>query len=251
MERIKLLIAEGTEDFRIALTESLQGAYHLCVCAEGQETLEQLCQFRPDLVILDLMLPGLDGITILERAAQAGVRSVVLATTRFDSAYILDRAAELGVGYIMRKPCDLRATIDRLTDLSQRLDQKLKCRKDSKSWVTATLLALGFSPKLKGFQYLAEGVYQMALDPKQSVTKELYPAVGESEGAGSENVERACRSAIEKAWLRGDTYLWRTYFPEHSGPIPHRPTNTEFLQRLARAMPLADSEDIYQTEGNS
>lgn len=237
MERTKLLIAEGTEDFRLALIESLQGAYHVRACGEGNEALALMCEFKPELVILDLMLPGLDGITILERAAQTGIQSVVLATTRFDSEYILDRAVELGVGYIMRKPCDLRATIDRLTDLGQRIRQRRKLPQDPKTWISAVLLALGFAPKLKGFSYLVEAVYLMSRDPKQSVTKELYPAVAALAGSSRENVERGIRGAIEKAWLRGDGYLWKAYFPEHCAANPHRPTNTEFILRLAQALP--------------
>ena len=243
MERIKLLIAEGAEDFRIALMESLQGAYQVRTCAEGNEALALLREFQPDLVILDLMLPGLDGITILERAVESGIRPMVLATTRFDSPYILDRAGNLGVGYMMRKPCDLRATIDRLSDLAHRLREPVKAVCDPKKWVGTTLLMLGFSPKLKGFSYLQSCITLMDQNSRQAVTKELYPAVAAMEGVSSGNVERACRSAIEKAWLRGDIHLWRTYFPEQCALLSRRPTNTEFILRLARATPRPDGEN--------
>ena len=244
MERTKLLIAEGTEEFRAALIEALQGVYQVRACGEGNEALALLCEFQPELVILDLMLPGLDGITILERALQAGVRSTVLATTRLDSPYILDRVGELGVGYIMRKPCDLRAVIDRLTDLGQRRSEYRKLPPDPRAWTSAALNAMGFSTKLKGYDYLVEAVQLMSRDPKQAMTKELYPAVAALRNEKWDNVERNCREAIEKAWHRGDPYIWKNYFPNHCAGNSRRPTNAEFILRLVRDLPKAEGMEF-------
>ena len=90
MDRKKLLIAEGTEDFRAALTDSLRGAFHLRECGDGNLAMEMLRRFQPDILVLDLMLPGLDGISLLQMAAAAGIRPMVLATTRFVSDYVLE-----------------------------------------------------------------------------------------------------------------------------------------------------------------
>ena len=109
MERLKLLIAEGTEDFRIALAETLRGAYTLRECDDGVTALELMASFQPEVVVLDLMLPGLDGLTLLQRAVAAQLHPIVLATTRFHNEYVVETAQELGVAYIMVKPCDVRA----------------------------------------------------------------------------------------------------------------------------------------------
>lgn len=239
MERMKLLIAEGTEDFRIALVESLRGAYRVRECGEGNEALELICSFKPDVVILDLMLPGLDGISILERAVASGVRPMVLATTRFISDYSLESAGRLGVGYVMRKPCDIRATMARLADLSQRIRQPVVSQPDPKVHVSNLLLALGIPTKLKGYNYLREAVLLMAKDPEQSITKELYPAVAAICGGDKRNVERSSRSAIEKAWLYRDEQVWRMYFPTEAGGQLRRPTNSEFITRLADTLQLS------------
>ena len=235
---MKLLIAEGTEGFRVALTEALRGAYRVRSCGEGNEALEQIRAFRPDVVILDLMLPGLDGITILERAVASGVHPMVLATTFYHNEYVLDALQQLGVGYVMVKPCDIHATIARLGDLSQRLRQPVVARPDPKVHVSNLLLALGVPTKLNGYGYLREAVLLMAEDPKQSITKELYPAVAAACSGDRKNVERSIRSAIEKAWRNRDENLWKLYFPIDGTGITRRPTNSEFITRLADALQM-------------
>ena len=238
MERMKLLIADGTEDFRIALADALRGAYHVRQCGDGREALEQIRKFLPDILVLDMMLPGLDGITILEMAASAGLRPMVLATTRYLSDYVVDAAERLKVGYLMMKPCDVRATVARISDLSQRICQPLVAQPDPRSHVSNLLLALGIPTKLKGYSYLREAILLMAKDPAQSITKELYPAVGALCNADGDNVERSCRSAIANAWKHRDEHLWRLYFPPDNTGALKRPTNAAFISRLADTLRL-------------
>lgn len=232
MERMKLLIAEGTEAFRIALMEALRGIYCVRVSGDGQETLETLRQFQPDLLILDLMLPGLDGITLLQRAVEEGLRPMVLATTSYQNEYVLDSLQKLGVGYVMVKPCDLRATIARLADLSQRISAPVVARPDMHVHVTNLLLAMGFKTRHRGYGYLRYAIVQMAADFRQSITKELYPAVAQKYETDRKSVEHCIRTAIEKAWAAGDRQLWRMYFEQETAGS-HRPSNGEFIRRLA------------------
>ena len=98
MDRQKLLIADGTEDFRLALSEILQETYHVCSCQNGKEALALLRSFQPDVLVLDLMIPGLDGISLLQAASSEGICPMVLATTRVSNSYVLDSAYRLGVG---------------------------------------------------------------------------------------------------------------------------------------------------------
>ena len=251
MERLKLLIAEGTEDFRIALAELLRGAYTLRQCDNGITALELMESFRPDVVILDLMLPGLDGITLLQRAVTAGLRPVVLATTRFHNEYVVEAAQELGVAYIMVKPCDVRATVARLADLSRRIHPPAVSRFEPRDYVSDVLLALGIPTKLKGYGYLREAIVLMAQDPTQSITKVLYPAVAanykkETMRIDGRHVERSIRSAIERAWERRDDGLWRLYFSANAGDPLRRPSNGAFITRLAES--LLREMEANQTE---
>lgn len=233
MEKRKILIADTAEDFCGALKDVLCGTYHVCISADGIQALQQMRTFLPDILVLDLMLPGLDGITLLQKAAQTGICPVVLATTRYVSDYMLDAAQQLGIGYIMVKPCDISAVISRIADLSQRLKPSAFAAPDPRTVVSNTLLRLGISTKLRGYGYLRECILLMALDPRQSVTKELYPAAAARLGATAVQLERSIRSAVNTAWSRQDRQVWQLYFPaDHTGMIP-RPTNARFISRLA------------------
>ncbi len=233
MEKRKVLIADAGEDFRDPLAQALQGTYLVRCAADGVQAMQQLRDFLPDVLVVDLLLPGLDGITLLQKAAQCGIRPTVLATTRYVSDYTLEAAERLGVGYIMVKPCDIGAAIARVGDLSQRLKLPAFSNPDPRATVSNALLRLGVSTKLRGYGYLRECVLLMARDPRQSVTKELYPAVAAQFGASAMQIERSVRSAVNTAWGRRDRQVWQLYFaPDDSGCIP-RPTNAVFISRLA------------------
>lgn len=233
-----MLIADSSEEFGTALMDTVRGAYILRRSRDGRETLEALHSFRPDILVLDLMLPGLDGISILRQAAAAGLQPMVLATSRYVSDYVVEAVSQLGVGYLMLKPCDVRATVARLSDLTQRLKQPLFTQPDPRTAVSNLLLSLGVPTKLRGYAYLREAVLERMRDPAQSTTKELYPAVAALCCATPIQVERSIRSAIAAAWVRRDEQLWRMYFqPDADGSLP-RPTNAAFISRLADSISL-------------
>lgn len=233
MEKRKILIADAAEDFRSALTEALYGTYHVHCVSDGVQALQQLRSFLPDVLVLDLMIPGLDGITLLHKATESGICPMVLATTRYISDYMLEAAQRLGVGYIMVKPCDISAAISRIDDLSQRLKPPVFTNPDPKTVISNTLLRLGISTKLRGYGYLRECILLMARDSRQSITKELYPAAASCLGVSAMQIERSIRSAVNAAWSRQDRQVWQLYFAaDETGMIP-RPTNARFISRLA------------------
>lgn len=240
METRKLLIADETEEFRAALEEALQGVYYVRTCRDGKEALSLLRSYKPDILVLDLMLPELDGISLLQSAIQAGLCPVVLATSLFINDYVLEATSRLGVGYLIRKPCDIRATAARICDLTQRLQRSPAVRQAPSSHVSNLLLSLGIPPKRDGYRYLREAIPMMAQNPTQSITKELYPAVGKLCHSDGNNVERSIRSAVGAAWERRDNRIWQLYFPpDASGQIP-RPTNATFISRLADSLQLQE-----------
>lgn len=233
METGKLLIADETEEFPAALAQALQGNFRVRICTDGKEALELLRSYGPDVLVLDLMLPGLDGISLLQNAVASGFCPMVLATSKFINDYVLESVSRLGVAYVVRKPCDIRAIAARVTDLSQKLHPASFRAAQPQTNISNTLLALSIPPKRKGYQYLREAIPLMAANPMQSVTKELYPAVAKLCHCDSSNVERSIRTAICSAWTHRDDRIWRLYFPpDASGTIP-RPTNATFISRLA------------------
>lgn len=232
----KLLIADKSDEFRMALAELLQRDYHVKLCRDGRETLRMLQSFQPEVLVLDLMMPGMDGITLLQELAKTQLRPVILATTPFANDFVLERVGQLGVGYVMLKPCDAAAVSNRLADLTGKAELFVVTLPDSRTEATNMLRDLNVPTKLKGFSCLREALLLMMEDPDQSVTKELYPAVAEIFGGNGYQVERAIRSAIWAAWERRDDAQWQRYFPPGpDGTVP-RPTNAAFISCLADRM---------------
>lgn len=252
LEMLKLLIADAGEEFRQTLADQVRGIYRLRICQEGKETLDMMLAFKPDLVVLDMMLPGLDGISILQEASRRGVRPMVLATTKFANDFVVESAARLGVGYMMVKPCDVKATVQRLQDLAKHLELPAVVRPEPRTAVSNILLALGISTKLRGYAYLREAILEMLNCSGQSVTKELYPTVGKICDATRSQVERSIRSAISKAWEKRDEALWRLYFLPTSGDRLERPTNAVFITSIAdrlsmdQDLQLLDAKTMYK-----
>ena len=224
----KLLIADPNEDFQLALAEILRRHYHVLCCRSGKQALELLCRERPDVLVLDLMLPELDGLTLLEKAAAEGLCPKILVATTLLTDYVTDSARRLGIGYIMCKPCDLQAMEARIRDLSHVSAPPLR-KPDKRSLIAQRLLSFSISTKHNGYAYLIEALLLMAENPAQSVTKELYPAVAKIFGCASGHVERSIRNALEVAWDHGDPAVWKQYFPD----ALRRPSNAVFLSRIA------------------
>ena len=181
-----------------------------------------------------MMLPGLDGITLLQRAHAQNIRPAVLAITRYSSDYIVHACSQLSVDYMMMKPCDIDATVARICDLARQASGPAAPRPDARTLVSNILLQLGIATKLRGYTYLREAILQMRKDPGQSITKEIYPAAAAaSPGATAIQAERSIRTAIHGAWHKRDDAVWQLYFPpDDSGLVP-RPTNATFICRLA------------------
>lgn len=227
----KLLIADCSEDYRTALAAVLGSHYHVLCCRSGNEALALLHQEHPDIFVLDLMLPELDGLTLLERVSADGICPMVLAATPILSDYVFSCAQRLGIEYLVRKPCDIEAIASRVRDLSRRLKAP-EPKADPVSYVSSLLLSLNISTKHNGFAYLREAVLLMAKDPAQSVTKQLYPEVARICGCHKENVERSIRTALDSAWAKRDKDKWQKYFPG----AEQRPSNAVFISRLTEAL---------------
>ena len=92
------MIVDNSEEFRMALDSVLSDAYEIYHCSNGRQALEAALKINPDVIILDLMLTELDGVTLLHEIRSAGLRPMVLAVTRFFNDYVQETAQELGIG---------------------------------------------------------------------------------------------------------------------------------------------------------
>ena len=147
--------------------------------------------------------------------------------------------ARLGVAYVMRRPCEIPAAVARIRDLSRKLEPPVFSLPDPQTQVTNLLLRLGIPTRLKGYQQARVAILKMAEEPDMAITKELYPAVAEACGGDRDHVERTIRSAITAAWKKRDEQVWGQYFlPGPDGTVP-KPTNGEFITRLAECLRLS------------
>ena len=241
---LKLLITEGNEELRLAIAEQLQSEYVLMLCGNGEQAKAALADFAPDLWILDLMLPLVDGITLLQEAEKLGIKPVTLVTLTHVSDYIVGALHKYGVAYAMSKPCRADALAGQLRELASTVPKVTRPTTLPSTDLPTLLLELGFSPKVDGFCYLLSAIPIYIADPRQGLTKELYTAVGHPLQKSGLQVERCIRTAIQSAWNRSSGHAWAKYFPTApDGTVP-RPTNGEFIARIATALQQKQKEYI-------
>lgn len=226
----KLLIAEFSDTLRIQLQEALQNEYAVTTCADGAAAVRLLDELRPDALIMDLMLPELDGLAVL--AESSWLPPAVLCISSCPGDYVLQRATDLGVGYVLMKPCSIRTISGHLALLLSIHDHPLPSVRDAQAKAARHLLALGIDLASDGGNQLRIGIPLFAQDPSQRLGKELYPAIIARCGSCPQDMEYTMRDAIKKAWSCRDKTVWDYYFP---GSLRY-PSNKHFIARLAQIL---------------
>ena len=239
----KLLIADCNEDYRLALTAALKDSYHVLSCRTGTEALELLRRETPDILVLDLMLPEIDGITLLRCMAAEKIRPAVLVTLAYQSPFILAALEKYGVAYAVSKPCDANALASQVCFLADSLTPEEVPAPLPEFSLPSILLQLGIKPKLDGYEQLLLAIPRYLEDPRQNLTKELYDFVGHAVGKTALAAERSMRHAIQSAWSRADMNIWRQYFPAApDGTVP-KPTVGSFIAHIGA---ILESHQLYQ-----
>ena len=239
MDQHTVLIADSSQEFCEELKNILRWICDVEICTSGTEVLSLLSQLHPDILVLDLMLPELDGISVLKALDASGVHPATLASTCLVTDYIVETAQALNVNYLMVKPCDIHATAARIEEQLKRLSLSEEQPQDLPFQISGLLMMMGFSVKLNGFRYLQESIFRMLSAPDQSITKELYPGVGHVYGTLGSHVERSIRGAILDAWKHRDDKIWQLYFPPDSSGEMVKPTNAVFITRIADGLRIS------------
>lgn len=233
MRKPRALVADSSPQFREAVCALLGEAWEVESCADGQQALQLLRQNPMEVLVLDLMLPGLDGISLLRSLRGTLPWPTVLALTPFSSPYVINAVTELEVAYLMRKPCPPRAVAEHLTALCGCRLQPLGSPPDPREQIGDLLHALHVPAKLHGFAFLQEAVVLALESADRPMMKVLYPQVGKPFHATMNQVERDIRSAVQAAWLHREAPAWQQLFPASPSGHRSRPTNAEFILRLA------------------
>ena len=243
-----VFIADSAEDFCLGLSAILQRADGFQVvgtACDGEQTVHMVEQLKPEILILDLMLSKKDGIGVLKALAAMDCRPITLATSAFVTDYVSTAAANLGVRYLMLKPCDMTALVDHLEEIrgGESLRNPVQRRNDKtsiESLVTSIIHEIGVPAHIKGYQYLREAIIIAVNDMEviNAITKVLYPQVAKTFQTTPSRVERAIRHAIEVAWDRGDLDTLQRFFGYTVSNTKGKPTNSEFIALIADKLQL-------------
>lgn len=212
----------------------------------GIDGLAKIEQFRPDCLVLDLVLPGLDGIAVLERLQQLQLepKPRVLVLSSFESETVIQNLSRLGVDYFMLKPIDLSALADRLTRMGLGLLKQnradIRINIDPELRIAEELHYFGVPAHIQGYRYLSNAVEAVLYEDRLlgQVTKLLYPTIAEMNNTTSSRVERAMRHAISLAWKRGDSEKQAHLLGSNGMHGRSRPSNSEFIALLAHKIRL-------------
>ena len=169
----------------------------------------------------------------------------VLATSGFITDYVASAAANLGVQYLMLKPCDMTALTERLEELRggqnvRSVSSTQESKPSIEAMVTSIIHEIGVPAHIKGYQYLREAIIIAVndMDVINAITKVLYPQVAKAFQTTPSRVERAIRHAIEVAWDRGDLDTLQRFFGYTVSNTKGKPTNSEFIALIADKLQL-------------
>ncbi len=249
-QAIEVTVADDNAELRGMVGDFIEGQPDLELlgsCGDGVTLLDCLREEVPDVLILDVIMPGLDGISVLEWIIDnlADSRPAVLILSAFGQEDITRRAGDLGADYFLLKPFDFAILARRIRELGSAVPVEGSAgvsgvggtgtRQDPFGEVTRLLRSVGVPPNVRGYRYLREAILRVIEDPDlmEAVTKELYPAVGSRFNTTAARVERAMRHAIESAHDRGSGDLLGTRFGYAVDSSRGKPTNSEFIALIA------------------
>ncbi len=241
-----VMIADNGEDFIAGLSAALkavEGFRIIGTAGDGEQAIRMVQERKPQILVLDLMLSKQDGLSVLKAISGMENKPIVLATSGFITDYVASAAANLGVRYLMLKPCDMTVLVERMEEI--RAGERLVLnRNDQKSsieaMVTGIIHEIGVPAHIKGYQYLREAIIIAVgdMDVINAITKVLYPQVAKAFQTTPSRVERAIRHAIEVAWDRGDLDTLQRFFGYTVSNTKGKPTNSEFIALIADKLQL-------------
>lgn len=246
MQKLRVLIADDNREFVGLLKDYLdrQEDFEVVGTAHnGLEALQAIKDVETEVVILDIIMPYLDGIGVLERLGRTdeGSRPKILMLTAFGQESITHRVLELGADYYILKPFDFDILAERLRQLFNKprsLSKRPIVRDRDKSQdatVTTMMHELGIPAHIKGYLYLRDAIVMVTgrVELLSKVTKELYPSIADKYTTTPSRVERAIRHAIEVAWDRGNMDYIQRVFGHTISQEKGKPTNSEFIAMVA------------------
>ncbi len=261
---LKVLIADDNREFNELLTEYINKEPDIEVVGNaynGKEVLALLREKRPDIVLLDIIMPHLDGIGVLEELEKMDLspKPKVIMLTAFGHENITQRAVELGAAYYILKPFNLEVLAERVRQLGDNqlsiqeapvnTPSVLKKEKDNYiDEITQIIHEIGVPAHIKGYLYLRDAISMVVeeIELLGSVTKILYPRIAQKFETTPSRVERAIRHAIEVAWSRNSLDTIKKFFGYTINTEKGKPTNSEFIALVADRIRLKNRKYEYK-----
>jgi len=258
LQTIKVLLADDNREFTSLLSEFISDQEDMDVVGvayNGDEVIRLLEEgIRPDVLILDIIMPHLDGLGVLEQLRELNLQPSprIIMLTAFGQENITQKAVQLGASYYILKPFDMDVLTNRIRQLvtggnSATTSSTVKSSivpiaktKNLDTNITAIIHEIGVPAHIKGYQYLREAITMVYnnIEILGAITKTLYPAIAQKYKTTPSRVERAIRHAIEVAWTRGNIDSISHLFGYTVNATKSKPTNSEFIAMVADKLRL-------------
>lgn len=252
---LRIVVADDNREFNSLLSSylSMQPDFEIVGSAYNGKEVLQLFQDHPvDVLILDIIMPHLDGIGVLEALAEMKMEQKphIIMLTAFGHENVTRRAVELGAAYYILKPFDMEILPDRIRQLdgstpsitgTSEISAKIMRHKiPLEEEVTEMLHQIGIPAHIKGYLYLRDAILMVVedIDLLGSITKILYPEIAVRFNTTPSRVERAIRHAIEVAWARNNIEIIKKFFGHTINTEKGKPTNSEFIAMMADRLRL-------------
>ncbi len=257
MSEVKALIVDDNKRIVSLLKDALskeEGVEVIGTASDGEEALKKIHLLKPDVVLLDLIMPKIDGLGVMERLKnmEKQERPKVIVVSAVNQESVTEHAFELGAVYYILKPFDTRVLVARVKAAGISGGQESNIintvfgrteiygTHSLETDVTNIIHEIGVPAHIKGYQYLRDAIILSVEDGEImcAITKRLYPAIAKKYKTTSSRVERAIRHAIEVAWSRGKMDTIEELFGYTVSSGKGKPTNSEFVALIADKIKL-------------
>ncbi|WP_026906641.1 sporulation transcription factor Spo0A [Paucisalibacillus globulus] len=255
MDKISICLVDDNRDLINLMEEFFEEQPDIEVVGtayNGKDCLTLVEEKKPDVLILDIIMPHVDGLAVLNMLREKGKPSNephVIMLTAFGQEEVMKKAVDLGASYFILKPFDLENLAEQIRQVNGRSVlsnrstigvKKERKKKDLEASITNIIHEIGVPAHIKGYMYLREAITMVYNDIELlgSITKVLYPDIAKKFNTTSSRVERAIRHAIEVAWSRGNIDSISALFGYTVSISKAKPTNSEFIAMVADRLRL-------------
>ncbi len=257
-KKVSIVIADDNKEFRLILKDFLisKNCFDVVDMADdGIKAVDSIEKYEPDILILDIIMPHLDGLGVLEKLHKKELKKfpkvIILSAVGHDK--VTQRAINMGVDYYIVKPFNFESFAERLIQISEFetsrvqnknkeiiYNEKVNAEISLEVKITEILHEVGVPAHIKGYQYLRTSIIEVVnnIDLLGAITKELYPNIAALYCTTPSRVERAIRHAIEVAWTRGKIETINNIFGYTIHNNKGKPTNSEFIAMISDKLRL-------------